>query len=124
GGMTGSYSYDTNGNALTDRTGMTFSYNHLNLPQSAGNGSVTLDYMYDALGTKLRRTSSLSGQRDYVAGIEYDNNGNIELIHTSEGIAYNNGGTYTSRYTLTDHLGNIRATIYRNPVTEEVEVLQ
>ncbi|WP_236582405.1 hypothetical protein [Sphingobacterium spiritivorum] len=32
GGINGSYSYDENGNAKTDRMGMNLSYNHLNLP--------------------------------------------------------------------------------------------
>ncbi|WP_236582404.1 RHS repeat domain-containing protein [Sphingobacterium spiritivorum] len=60
----------------------------------------------------------------YAGGIEYQN-GVIELIHTAEGVAYRNAnGTYTYRYNLTDHLGNVRATIYRNPSTNAVEVLQ
>jgi len=126
GAITGNYSYDVNGNATNDRTGMTFTYNHLNLPKSAISGTVTVNYLYDALGTKLRRTSTQSGQRDYAGGIEYGSNGNIEFIHTGEGIAYRNtsDNTYTYRYNLTDHLGNIRATVYRNPATQQVEVLQ
>ena len=35
GGLTGSYTYDGNGNATKDRTGMLFTYNHLNLPKTA-----------------------------------------------------------------------------------------
>ncbi len=33
-GLTGSYTYDVKGNATKDRTGMTFAYNHLNLPKT------------------------------------------------------------------------------------------
>src|SRR5690606_6641767 len=87
GGLTGSYTYDTNGNALTDRTGMSFRYNHLNLPDSAWNGTVNVDYLYDAMGSKLRKTASVGStttQRDYVGGIEYSKVGagasSIEMI--------------------------------------------
>ena|GEM_PF-1792339 len=120
------YTYDGNGNATRDRTGMNFSYNHLNLPDSAWNGTVNVGYLYDALGTKLRKYSSQGGNRDYVGGIEYNGTGSIDIIHTGEGIAYRNtsDNTYTYRYNLTDHLGNVRATVYRNPVTNQVEVLQ
>jgi|GEM_PF-580061 len=117
------YGYDGNGNATTDRTGMTFTYNHLNLPDSAWNSTVHVGYLYDALGTKLRKHSSQGGNRDYVGGIEYSGS-NIELIHTGEGVAYNNGGVFKYRYNLTDHLGNVRTTLTYNPATETVDVLQ
>ncbi|MGJ1421039.1 RHS repeat domain-containing protein [Sphingobacterium spiritivorum] len=122
--INGSYSYDENGNAKTDRMGMSLSYNYLNLPQQVTGGGNTITYLYDAGGNKLRKTANTSGQRDYTGGIEYQN-GVMELIHTAEGIAYRNAnGTYSYRYNLTDHLGNVRATIYRNPNTNAVEVLQ
>ncbi|WP_293913581.1 MULTISPECIES: DUF6443 domain-containing protein [unclassified Sphingobacterium] len=124
GGINGSYSYDENGNAKTDRMGMNLSYNHLNLPRQVTGGGNTITYLYDAGGNKLRKTANTTGQRDYAGGIEYQN-GVIELIHTTEGVAYRNAnGDYTYRYNLTDHLGNVRATIYRNPNTNAVEVLQ
>jgi len=125
GGLSGTYSYDANGNATTDRTGMAFGYNHLNLPDTIWNSTVNVGYLYDAMGTKLRKYSNQGGDRDYVGGIEYGSTG-IELIHTGEGVAYRNisDDTYTYRYNLTDHLGNVRATVYRNPITQNVEVLQ
>lgn len=127
GAITGNYTYDLNGNALTDRTGMNFRYNNLNLPDSAWNtgATVKVGYLYDANGTKLRKYSTQGGNRDYVGGIEY-NGTTIELIHTGVGVAFrNNDGTYTYRYNLTDHLGNIRSTVYRNPANSNaVEVLQ
>ncbi|MFD2904395.1 DUF6443 domain-containing protein [Sphingobacterium anhuiense] len=127
GGVSGTYTYDLNGNAKTDRTGMNFNYNHLNLPDSAWNAGLTVKvgYLYDALGTKLRKYSTQGGNRDYVGGIEYNGN-TIELIHTGAGVAYrNSNGTYTYRYNLTDHLGNVRSTVYRNPSNNNaVEVLQ
>ncbi|QQT26037.1 DUF6443 domain-containing protein [Sphingobacterium spiritivorum] len=124
GSASGSYSYDANGNAKTDRTGMSFVYNRLNLPRQVTGGGRTVGYLYDALGTKLRKTANTTGQRDYIDGIEYQN-GTIELIHTAEGVAYRNtNGVYTYQYHLTDHLGNVRATVYRNPNTNAIEVLQ
>ncbi|MFN0290111.1 RHS repeat-associated core domain-containing protein [Pedobacter helvus] len=51
--------------------------------------------------------SSTTGTTDYVDGIQYTN-GNIDLIQTGEGTALNSGGTYSYRYNLSDHLGNVR----------------
>lgn len=112
GGLaTGSYAYDSNGNATTDgRKGVTLTYNHLNLPVTAyKSGELDLAYTYDATGRKLKKVSSGSGTTttDYVDGIQY-NNGSIDFIQTDEGIAQNSGGTYSYRYNLTDHLGNVR----------------
>src|SRR5690606_19376142 len=122
GALTGSYTYDANGNATKDRTGMNFRYNHLNLPDSVWNigGTVKIGYLYDALGTKLRKIAAAGGTttwRDYVGGIEYKKIGNaareIEMIHTEEGYLQRNAGnnTYTYHYNLKDHLGNVRATL-------------
>ena len=38
----------------------------------------------------------------------------IEMIHTEEGYLQNSGGTYTFHYNLTDHLGNVRATLQQS----------
>ena len=49
--------------------------------------------------------------RNYINGIEYKPDGTtVDIIHTEEGIAQNNGGTYTYHYNLSDHLGNVRYT--------------
>ena len=126
-GGANNYTYDVNGNATKDRIGMNFRYNHLNLPDSAWNtgSTVKVGYLYDATGTKLRKYSTQGGNRDYVGGIEY-NGSTIELIHTGVGVAYRNSdGSYTYRYNLTDHLGNVRSTVYRNPANNNaIEVLQ
>jgi len=123
----GSYTYDLNGNATRDRTGMNIRYNHLNLPDSAWNttNTVKVGYLYDALGTKLRKYSTQGGTRDYVNGMEYSGTA-IELVHTPEGVVLRKpDGTYSYRYNLTDHLGNVRSTIYRNPSNNNaVEILQ
>lgn len=117
GGMTGTYTYDANGNATKDRTGMTFRYNHLNLPDSVWNGTVKIGYLYDANGAKLRKYKNNAVDRDYVGGFEYAA-GNIEMIHTGEGyIQRGSNNLYTYHYNLTDHLGNVRATLQRTSAT-------
>src|SRR5690606_36890137 len=39
GGLSGSFTYDLNGNATKDRTGMNFAYNHLNLPRTVSKAA-------------------------------------------------------------------------------------
>jgi len=126
GGLTGSYTYDANGNAKTDRLGMSFTYNYLNLPQTAKKAGVDVAFVYDATGIKLQKLSKIGTSpniitttRDYVGGIEY-NNGTIDIIHNSEGYAQKNGTNYVYHYNLTDHLGNVRATLKRGATTIDV----
>ncbi|PWG78247.1 RHS repeat domain-containing protein, partial [Pararcticibacter amylolyticus] len=107
------YSYDQNGNLRTDsRKGLNFEYNHLNLSKKVTKGSTgeSISYLYDATGRKLRKETA-GGNRDYIGGIEYGNNGNIEFVQTEEGRAVNTGGTYSYEYMLKDHLGNTRAVV-------------
>jgi RHS repeat-associated protein len=116
-GLTNSYSYDENGNAITDgRNGMSLTYNYLNLPTTANKTGTNLIYTYDVAGNKLAKTYN-GTVRNYVGGIEYNGN-TIDIIHTEEGVAQNNGGTYTYQYNLSDHLGNVRYTfdIYNGAV--------
>ncbi|WP_461791793.1 DUF6443 domain-containing protein [Pedobacter sp.] len=111
-GLTGSYGYDANGNATTDgRTGTTLSYNHLDLPQAASRSGLSMSYTYDATGRKLRKVSSTNATEttDYVDGIQYVN-GVVDFIQMPEGVALNSGGSYSYRYNLSDHLGNVRTT--------------
>ncbi len=123
-GLTGLYAYDANGNATTDgRNGVTLSYNHLSLPVTASKSGLNLAYTYDATGAKLRKVSTqgTTTTTDYVDGIQYTNNV-IDFIQTEEGIALNSGGSYTYRYNLGDHLGNVRTTFQVNG--SAIEVLQ
>ncbi|MDN3582068.1 RHS repeat domain-containing protein [Mucilaginibacter flavus] len=102
----------TTGNGVDNKKGLTFTYNHLNLPYTVtpATGSV-LTYIYDATGRKLRKVLS-GGNRDYVNGIEYDGSGSIAFIQTEEGRARPNGGSsYFYDYALKDHLGNTRVLI-------------
>ncbi len=114
-----SYTYDTNGNLLTDSKKTITSpvlYNELNLPAQVNitTGTKVLKYTYDATGKRLERLTTLAGatveDRFYVDGIEYVANV-IELIHTPEGRVTPNGanGAYIFEYNIADHLGNVRA---------------
>ncbi|MDR6735528.1 DUF6443 domain-containing protein [Sphingobacterium sp. 2149] len=130
GGLTGSYTYDANGSVKTDRMGMAITYNYLNLPQTAKKTGVDVAFLYDAMGTKLQKLSKIgtapnviTTTRDYVGGIEY-NNGAIDIIHNSEGYAQRNGANYVYHYNLTDHLGNVRATLKRGSSPTAVDVAQ
>lgn len=124
GGITtGAYSYNQNGSAVVDgHNGVSLTYNVLNLPATATKSGLNLVYTYSATGKKLRKQSN-GVTRDYVNGIEY--NGNvIDLIYTEDGLARNNGGVFSYEYNLKDHLGNVRRTVYRNPVNGAIETIQ
>ncbi|WP_333625477.1 DUF6443 domain-containing protein [Sphingobacterium siyangense] len=130
GGLTGSYTYDANGNAKTDRMGMAITYNYLNLPQTAKKTGTDVAFLYNAAGVKLQKLSKIgtapnviTTTRDYVDGIEY-NNGTIDIIHNSEGYAQRNGANYVYHYNLTDHLSNVRATLKRGSSSIAVDVAQ
>ncbi|MGJ1409049.1 RHS repeat domain-containing protein [Sphingobacterium thalpophilum] len=130
GGLKGSYTYDANGNAKTDRLGMAFTYNHLNLPQTAKKTGTDVSFLYDATGTKLQKVSKIGTttpiitKRDYVDGIEY-NSGTIDIIHNAVGYAMWNGTNYVYHYNLKDHLGSVRATLKRRTnSTSVVDVVQ
>lgn len=112
GGISGSYSYDANGNALTDRNGLSYTYNHLNLPVSATKSGTSVTYTYDALGTKLRSVGAQSaGQtKDYVGAFEYTG-GTLDRIHTEEGYITMSGSSPEYYYYLRDHLGNVRSVL-------------
>lgn len=119
----GSYTYDGNGNVLSDtRNQVTGTvYNLLNLPQTLVRpvpGNIT--YFYDATGSKLRK-SAPGGTRDYIGGIEYNGTA-IEQIATEEGRAIPNGtAAYTYQYAIKDHLGNTRAMVDQNGVITQVQ---
>lgn len=107
------YTYDANGNLLSDLNNSitAITYNYLNQPHLLTKGSQKVQYTYDANGHKLKR--SLVGYLDsveYVSGIQYKN-GLIDFIQTDEGRAVKNGTSYLYRYNLKDHLGNLRVEV-------------
>ncbi|MDR6734844.1 DUF6443 domain-containing protein [Sphingobacterium sp. 2149] len=121
GGLTGGFTYDLNGNATKDRTGMILSYNYLNLPKTVSGTGKSIAYTYDASGAKLNRKSTVGGittEQDYISGIEYikANGANpvIERIATEDGFLLNSSGNYSYYYNLTDHLGNVRVVLKKD----------
>nr|WP_199157290.1 DUF6443 domain-containing protein [Pedobacter sp. ASV2] len=117
-----SYTYNENGNLKSDsQKGINLTYNYLNLPTQV-IGSQNITYTYNAAGQKLKKVSGIN-TTDYLAGIQYTN-GAIEFIQTEEGVARRNGTDYSYEYNLTDHLGNVRATFYKNPNGQLAEVIQ
>jgi RHS repeat-associated protein len=132
----GSYHYDANGNMDTDaRNGMTLTYNLLNLPQTASKTGMSLAYIYNAAGQKLRKVVTVGSATtitDYIGGIQYDNAANpasastvISFVQTEEGRATKKtDGTYSYDYDLLDHLGNTRVTFNKNSSTSQVQKLQ
>lgn len=118
---TGSFLYDANGNVKYDgRLAQVFLINRLNLPSEVPG--LQIKYVYDADGNKIRKISS-GVQTDYIDGIQYTN-GEIDFIQTEEGIARRNGVNYSYEYNLTDHLGNVRYSFYKNNTTQSIERLQ
>lgn len=121
------YAYDLNGNMTTDgRNGVTLTYNLMSLPKTIIKSGLSATYLYSSDGLKLNKTSNISGTTvttHYVDGVQYTGN-NIDFIQTEEGIARRNGSSYSYEYNLTDHLGNIRVSLNRNPTTGQIAILQ
>jgi RHS repeat-associated protein len=114
------YTYDMNGNMITDvnKNITSIEYNYLNLPQVITfSGNRIIQFIYDATGAKLRKISNNNGTittYDYVGGVEYKNNV-LERFANTEGSVVNNGsGGYEYEYVLRDHLGNTRVTFNGN----------
>jgi len=118
------YTYDDNGNLLSDQnafiTGIT--YNILDKPERItimpASGTIYLDFTYDAAGNKLKTSVKDAGANelyaiDYVGGIHYiTNEESTELAYmlTPEGRILKYGTNYEYEYHLKDHLGNTRLT--------------
>ncbi|AFD06626.1 RHS repeat domain-containing protein [Solitalea canadensis] len=124
GNIIASYGYDVNGNLLTDsKKGITLTYNYLNLPNTV-TGTQNITYIYDAAGNKLRKSVIVGGvpkNTDYIAGIQYRDNGTLDFVQTEEGRAISTGGSYKYEYNLSDHLGNVRVSFDKTGLLQEDE---
>lgn len=116
------YTYDVNGSLQTDKNkdiaGIV--YNHLNLPQQISiTGKGTISYLYDAAGTKLRKSvtdNSVSPSKtkitDYIGGFVYEQD-TLQFVSHEEGrirTVFKTGEPQAWYYDYfeKDHLGNIR----------------
>ena len=119
--LTTEYTYDKNGNMLTDSnksiTGIT--YNALNLPkQITFSSGDKINYTYDASGARLKQQITVSGSisqtYDYAGNLLFDNGRLAEVSHAQGRLKVDVMGkdyAYDYQYFLTDHLGNTRAMI-------------
>ncbi|RNL88492.1 hypothetical protein ED312_08570 [Sinomicrobium pectinilyticum] len=109
------YARDVNGNMTRDKnkgiTGIT--YNHLNLPTQVSFGSNKIVYIYDALGTKLKKEvtqgSSVTGT-EYAGKYIYENSQLKQVSHPEGYFEPKAGGGYQYVYRYTDIWGNTRIT--------------
>uniref|UniRef100_UPI001DFF980C RHS repeat-associated core domain-containing protein n=1 Tax=Flagellimonas sp. 389 TaxID=2835862 RepID=UPI001DFF980C len=104
--------YDQNGNLTSDanKNITSIEYNYINQPTKitvGGTNSGTIDYVYAADGTKLKKTTSTGLEVDYAGGYVY-NNDVLQFFPHPEGYVSVDNGSYQYVYNYSDHLGNIR----------------
>ncbi|RYD94468.1 MAG: hypothetical protein EOP54_17460, partial [Sphingobacteriales bacterium] len=129
------YTYDNNGNLLTDanKAITSITYNHLDKPMVItvqGKGSIT--YVYDATGNRLRKTvtddvAQTTEVWDYMGNMVYKDNV-LQYVLNEEGRSRPEAVTAGSQagatkfvydYFIKDHLGNVRTTLAAEPSTHE-----
>ena len=90
---TGAYTYDGNGNLISDEhKGMTIDVNHLNLVTKVTKPEGTIEWIYDATGTKLSKivtTEHLEINDNPILSKEYQ----AQQTITSQGTVPNQGNT-------------------------------
>jgi RHS repeat-associated protein len=132
------YAYDYNGNvkkdlnkAITDNTYDGIEYNFMNLPVKIRvKDKGTIEYEYDALGTKLRKITTegtLKTVTTYLGGFVYQfrTTGNIDdgidslqYFRQEEGRIRPKNGDFVFDYFVQDHLGNIRTVLTEEQQTD------
>lgn len=135
---TDDYDYDSKGNMIKDENkGITsIVYNHNNLPLKiffGSNGSI--EYIYNALGKKVKKKvtdGTTVSTTDYIDGFQYKNDV-LVFFPTASGfvnVTYCNtcevGNQYSFNYVFNyvDHLGNIRMSYTKDPITLTLKVLE
>ncbi len=126
------YSYDGFGNLTEDQNKKIsrITYNHLNLPLEIVFDSGKINYLYDANGTKLRKTVTAGTAvtvTDYANGYQYANDV-LQFFPTAEGYVKNTvgsgGNSYDYAYIYKDHLGNNRLTYGVDRATGVMKIME
>lgn len=124
-GTTDDYSYDVNGNMLTDKNKKIdwIDYNHLNLPQGItirdnSNVNNTIVYKYDAVGNKLQKEvypgAAPPGKITLYMGASVFQDDILQFTGHEEGrirfkpIEGSVPASFVYDYFIKDHLGNVR----------------
>lgn len=129
------YTYDNNGNLTKDNNKAitSITYNHINLPVKItfAGFSKTIDFVYNANGTKLSKKITNGGTvttTQYAGGYVYEQvNANpmaLQFFGTSEGYVAVNAGNYTYIYQYKDQVGNVRLSYGKNPGTGTVQIVE
>ena len=113
------YTYDDNGNMLTDTNkGITnITYNYLNLPTQVTIGGQNIVYEYDATGVKQQKKAN-GIVTDYAESFIYEEN-QLKFFSQPEGYVAYNLGTFDYIYQYKDHLGNVRLSYDKNLIIQE-----
>ena len=112
------YTYDANGNMLSDANkGITsITYNHLNLPTNVNFESGSIFYVYSADGVKLSKSieeDDEQGDITQYAGnyiyVEDEISAKLQFFNHTEGyVKVDDTGEFHYIYQYKDHLGNVR----------------
>jgi RHS repeat-associated protein len=127
------YSYDANGNMITDQNKAITSikYNHLNLPSEIVfiGTNRKINYLYNSTGVKVKKvvTNGTATTTDYLSGFQYVNT-ILEFFPTAEGYVKNTVvsgvNNYNYIYNYTDHLGNIRLSYTYETATSSLQIVE
>ena len=121
---TGSYSYDKNGNMISDSRGaLNLSYSVLNLLREVkAGGTVKARYGYLADGTKLRVRDAGDNGFDYLGSLTYKSSSaglQLESANFGNGVISFGTSGQEVNYFLTDHLGSVRVIVDGGGVVKE-----
>jgi RHS repeat-associated protein len=131
------YVYDANGNMIRDNNkGInSITYNHLNLPLEIVFPNGKINYLYNAAGQKVKKTvteGTIITTTDYLSGFQYKN-AVLQFFPHAEGyvnateeMVFMGGTSYKFHYVFnyTDHLGNIRLSYSKDPVTNALKIIE
>jgi len=123
------YTYDDNGNMTVDKNKniTKIDYNYLNLPKKITFGTTgTIEYIYNAAGQKLEKIvtdNTVVTNTNYLGGFQYKDNV-LQFFPTAEGYVKNDSGVLSYVFHYKDHLGNVRVSYAKNPVTQVLEIIE